>query len=48
MSRAKIALADHDQSDYAGLSAEMSRIGALEAERDETEERWFALIEQIG
>ncbi|WP_431799321.1 ABC-F family ATP-binding cassette domain-containing protein [Microbacterium kunmingense] len=48
VSRAKIALADHDQSDYAGLSAEMSRIGALEAERDETEERWFALIEQIG
>ncbi|WJL96029.1 ABC-F family ATP-binding cassette domain-containing protein [Microbacterium sp. ET2] len=48
VSRAKIALADHDQSDYAGLSAEMSRIGALEAERDTTEERWFALIEQIG
>ncbi|WP_248240476.1 ABC-F family ATP-binding cassette domain-containing protein [Microbacterium kunmingense] len=48
VSRAKIALADHDQSDYAGLSAEMSRISALEAERDETEERWFALIEQIG
>ncbi|MEI3867183.1 ABC-F family ATP-binding cassette domain-containing protein [Microbacterium sp. CCNWLW134] len=48
VSRAKIALADHDQSDYAGLSAEMSRIGALEAERDTTEARWFALIEQIG
>ncbi|WP_322411815.1 ABC-F family ATP-binding cassette domain-containing protein [Microbacterium invictum] len=48
VSRAKIALAEHDQSDYTGLSAEMSRIGALEAERDATEERWFALIEQIG
>ncbi|NYF17427.1 ATPase subunit of ABC transporter with duplicated ATPase domains [Microbacterium sp. AK009] len=48
VSRAKIALADHDQSDFTGLSAEMSRIGALEAERDDTEERWFTLIEQIG
>ena len=45
---ARIALADHDQSDYVGLGAEMARIGALEHERDDVEERWFALTEQIG
>src|SRR6478735_6071402 len=30
---AKTALADHDQSDYVGLGAEMARIGELEKER---------------
>ncbi|GAA1850871.1 ABC-F family ATP-binding cassette domain-containing protein [Microbacterium koreense] len=45
---ARVALADHDQSDYVGLAEEMARIGSLETERDEVEERWFALTEQIG
>ncbi|WP_439592176.1 ABC-F family ATP-binding cassette domain-containing protein [Microbacterium sp.] len=45
---AKAALADHDQSDYAGIGVEMARIGTLETERDDVEERWFALTEQIG
>ncbi|GAA1940262.1 ABC-F family ATP-binding cassette domain-containing protein [Microbacterium aoyamense] len=44
----KTALADHDQSDYAGIGVEMARIGTLEAERDGVEERWFELTEQIG
>jgi ATPase subunit of ABC transporter with duplicated ATPase domains len=46
--RAKAALADHDQSDYHGLGAEMQRIGDLEAERDHLEARWFELTEAIG
>ena len=45
---ARTALADHDQSDYVGLGAEMARIGELEKERDGVEERWFELTEQIG
>ncbi len=45
---ARASLADHDQSDYVGLGAEMSRIGDLERERDGVEERWFELTEQIG
>ncbi|WP_426320416.1 ABC-F family ATP-binding cassette domain-containing protein [Microbacterium sp. E-13] len=45
---ARAALADHDQSDYVGLGAEMSRIGDLERERDGAEERWFELTEQLG
>ncbi len=45
---ARIALADHDQADYVGLGAEMSRIGDLEKERDGVEERWFELTEQLG
>ncbi|MET0813499.1 MAG: ABC-F family ATP-binding cassette domain-containing protein [Microbacterium sp.] len=45
---AKTGLADHDQSDYAGIGVEMARIGTLEAERDDVEERWFELTEQIG
>ena len=45
---ARTALADHDQSDYVGLGAEMARIGELETERDGVEERWFELTEQIG
>ena len=44
---ARIALADHDQADYVGLGAEMSRIGDLEKERDGVEERWFELTEQL-
>ncbi|MCP2637782.1 ABC-F family ATP-binding cassette domain-containing protein [Microbacterium sp. HD4P20] len=45
---ARTALADHDQSDYVGLGSEMERISALENERDDVEERWFVLTEQIG
>ncbi|MDE0545817.1 ABC-F family ATP-binding cassette domain-containing protein [Microbacterium sp. C7(2022)] len=45
---ARIALADHDQSDYVGLGAEMARIGELESERDGVEERWFVVGEQVG
>ncbi len=48
ISAARTALADHDQADYAGLGVEMARIGTLETERDEVEERWFELTEQIG
>jgi ATPase subunit of ABC transporter with duplicated ATPase domains len=44
----RTALADHDQSDYVGLGVEMSRITDLEKERDQVEERWFELTEQIG
>ncbi|WP_404433736.1 ABC-F family ATP-binding cassette domain-containing protein [Microbacterium lacus] len=45
---AKTALAEHDQSDYAGIGTEMARIGTLEADRDQVEERWFELTEQLG
>ena len=45
---ARTALADHDQSDYVGLGAEMARISDLERERDGVEERWFELTEHIG
>jgi len=45
---ARAALADHDQSDYVGLAAEMAKIGELESERDQVEERWFELTEQMG
>lgn len=44
---AKTALADHDQSDYVGLGAEMARIGALEAEMAELELRWYELGELV-
>ncbi|GAA5029217.1 ABC-F family ATP-binding cassette domain-containing protein [Microbacterium fluvii] len=47
ISTARAALADHDQSDYVGLGAEMQRIGALETERDEAETRWFEITEQL-
>lgn len=45
--QARTALADHDQSDYVGLSAEMERITALEAEAQGLEERWYELSEQV-
>ncbi|WP_374459420.1 ABC-F family ATP-binding cassette domain-containing protein [Microbacterium sp.] len=45
---AKHALADHDQSDYAGLGERMKAITAQEAEIEELELRWFELTEQIG
>ena len=46
--RARTALADHDQSDYAGLAREMEAISALQGEIDAAEERWFELTEEIG
>lgn len=45
---AKHALADHDQSDYAGLGERMKAISAQEAEVEEIELRWFELTEQLG
>ncbi|MET0303039.1 MAG: ABC-F family ATP-binding cassette domain-containing protein [Microbacteriaceae bacterium] len=45
---ARTALADRDQSDCEGLATEMGRIGGLETERDQVEERWFELTEQLG
>jgi len=45
---ARTALADHDQSDYAGLGEKMRAIGELEAEIAALEERWFELSELIG
>lgn len=46
--KAKHALADHDQSDYAGLGDRMKKIGEQESEIEELELRWFELTEQIG
>lgn len=45
---ARAALAEHDQSDYAGLAREMESITAMQEEIAEAEERWFELTEQIG
>ncbi|MFF5627220.1 ABC-F family ATP-binding cassette domain-containing protein [Microbacterium sp. NPDC012755] len=45
---AKHSLADHDQSDYAGLGEKMKAIGDREAEIEELELRWFELTEEIG
>jgi len=46
--RAKHALADHDQSDYAGLGEKMKAIQAQQDEVEELELRWFELTEQLG
>lgn len=46
--KAKHALVEHDQSDYAGLGEKMTKISALEAEVEESELRWFELTEQLG
>ncbi|CAM3981644.1 hypothetical protein TSST111916_16850 [Tsukamurella strandjordii] len=45
--KAKIALADHDQGDYAGLADEMKKISALEDELADQETRWFELTEAL-
>ncbi|MFD5215906.1 ABC-F family ATP-binding cassette domain-containing protein [Microbacterium sp. NPDC058345] len=45
--RAKHALADHDQSDYAGLGEKMKAIQAQQGEVEELELRWFELTEQL-
>lgn len=44
---ARAALADHDQSDYVALAAEMERIGGLESELAALEERWLELGELV-
>jgi len=44
---ARTALADRDQSDYAGLGTEMARISGLEAEQQELEGRWYELGELL-
>lgn len=46
--RSRTALADHDQSDFAGLAAKVADIRALEREVADVESRWFELTEQIG
>lgn len=46
--KAKHALADHDQSDYAGLGEKMKTIQAQQDEVEELELRWFELSEQLG
>ncbi|KXO89091.1 ABC-F family ATP-binding cassette domain-containing protein [Tsukamurella pseudospumae] len=45
--KAKNALADHDQGDYAGLADEMKKISALEDELAEQELRWLELSESL-
>ncbi len=45
---ARTALADHDQSDYAGIGAEMTRIGAARGRARQPEARWFELSELLG
>jgi ABC transport system ATP-binding/permease protein len=45
---ARTALADHDQSDYVGLAAEMESIRGLEAEVSALEDRWLELGELVG
>jgi ATPase subunit of ABC transporter with duplicated ATPase domains len=42
------AFATHDQSDYAGLGDLQTKLGALEAEIEQLEERWLEVAEQLG
>jgi hypothetical protein len=44
----RTALADHDQSDYGGLTAKTDAIAELEREAEALEARWFELTETIG
>lgn len=46
--RAKVALADHDQTDYTGLGEKMQAIQAQQDEVEQLELRWFELTEQLG
>lgn len=46
--RAKLALVEHDQSDYEGLAEKMKSISALEADVEENETTWLELSEQLG
>lgn len=45
--KAKTALADHDQSDFAGLGDKMKAISDQQAEIEELELRWFELTEEL-
>ena len=40
--------ATHDQSDYAGLGELQAKLGALEAEVEQLEERWLEVAELLG
>jgi len=42
-----VALAEHDQSDHAGITRLTRELRELEAERDEKENRWLELAESI-
>jgi ATPase subunit of ABC transporter with duplicated ATPase domains len=41
-------LAEHDQTDYAGLQEITGRLREVELENEELEERWLELSEQLG
>ncbi|MFJ2544474.1 ABC-F family ATP-binding cassette domain-containing protein [Microbacterium sp. NPDC087589] len=45
--RAKTALAEHDQSDFAGLGDKMKAISDQQAEIEQLELRWFELTEEL-
>lgn len=43
----RIALAEHDQSDYQGLRVKMQAIDEIQRENEQLEERWLELSEQL-
>ena len=45
--KAKSALAEHDQSDFAGLGDKMKAISDQQAEIEQLELRWFELTEEL-
>lgn len=46
--KAKHALVEHDQGDYAGLAERMKEISALESTVEQNETRWLELNELLG
>lgn len=44
---AKVALAEHDHTDYAGLATKMAAIGAMVSEVEELELQWLELSEAL-
>ena len=42
-----VRMAEHDQSDYAGLQVLTAQLGALQDQTDELEERWLELSELV-
>ena len=42
-----VRMAEHDQSDYAGLQELTAQLGALQDQTDELEERWLELSELV-
>jgi len=42
------AFAAHDQSDYAGLGALQAKLGEIDAEVEQLEERWLEVAELLG